>query len=61
MKKSRKWSEERRKAHSLHMKAYHARRKSESIAPSQPEPSLWQRLMAMVFGSGRKGGSNAKT
>ena len=46
----RRWSEERRKAHSLHMKAYHARRKRKSIAPSQPEPSFWQRLMSMVFG-----------
>lgn len=49
-KEGRRWTEERRKAHSEAMIAYHARRKGKSIAPSQPEPSFWQRLIAIVFG-----------
>ena len=47
-KEGRRWTEERRKAHSEAMKQYHKRRKIKA-APKQ-EASWWQRLLAMLLG-----------
>ena len=52
-KEGRRWTEERRKAHSEYMKQYHKRQKIK--AASKQEASWWQRLLAMVFGKPTQG------